>query len=428
MEWESLVLVLFLMHERAQGTASQYYAYMATLPNSHSTTLFWPDQLLQRLGGSVLYNATVQRRVELQSLHAIVVATLGPSGLAAMCDWSSFLWATATVDSRAFRVLRDGVETTVLAPLADMVNHTFDTPVITSKRFDSQTRALVLSASAPHVSAGEVTMCYGELDNARLLLFYGFAVDENPYDRLELLLEPPDGDELVSAKGEALVALGCGLGHELSAELREVPRLVLSLRLLLLEDSEESRCWLARLMKAETVTEVQALFLPLRAVTQARENAGGIPPDASYILSNAGAKDRDVLSNEQRGDYESSSRTCKVTRRERNGVGEAGMMMGGYEDHTLGPQEVETMRVVTDDEYPLGTVLSGQNERMVLETLCGVVGEQYGLCVSQLESLMAYSGEEAGGARCFLRGQLHIIAESSSFFSTCLEYLTRLGY
>jgi len=39
---------------------------------------------------------------------------------------------------------------------------------------------------------GQVMLNYGSLDNTQLLLYYGFAIEANPYDSVSLELEPSD--------------------------------------------------------------------------------------------------------------------------------------------------------------------------------------------------------------------------------------------
>jgi hypothetical protein len=255
-ELENLELVLYLCWHRLLGDASSLRTYMQSLPQAYSTTLYWPPEVLAALEGCTLYTATASRRQELRAMWEAVVSFVQPTlpAFASALSWDLFLWATTTVDSRAFRVLVDGAETLLLAPLADMINHAPNGQIV-SRRFDPASRSLVFSAAADAgpVGPGELLMSYGELDTARLLLFYGFAQADNTNDTIDFLFDLPDRDVLGAQKLAALEVFGCSLACTLGHGLAGLPRLVMAVRVLVLDDDPHCRAWLARLDAAQTI-------------------------------------------------------------------------------------------------------------------------------------------------------------------------------
>ena len=236
MELDNLILLIYVLHQKYTGPCSQISGYLATIPTEYNSSSYWPDEFLRLLAGSVLCTATLARREELLQLHQCVFSLLDTvlPAFAAYFTWENFIWAMTTIDSRAFRVLKDGSDATILAPFADLINHSFEGQIV-SKRFDAKARELVLAANGP-VGPGELLMSYGDMDNARLLLFYGFAVDDNPYDCVELLFEPPEGDSTATLKCATLASMNCSLENYLKRDLSDVPKTVLALRILLLGD------------------------------------------------------------------------------------------------------------------------------------------------------------------------------------------------
>jgi hypothetical protein len=271
-ERESLFLVAHLLFHRWIGHNSPFQGYLSTIPEHYSTTCFWPREVLECIEGSALFSASHTRHDELVAMHGVFAhaTSAWDSSFSSFCNFQQFLWATTTLDSRGFRVLVDGEATTVLAPLADMLNHSFQGQIV-SKRFDSHRRELLLSAQGP-IEPGELLTSYGELDNGRLLLFYGFCDEDNPHDRVELQLELPDGDPLAEAKMAALSALGGSLACSVGPGCAGVAAAVAVLRVLLLPDSPDSSALLAALCQGTAPLEAVAGY-PLGPIYDAASEA-----------------------------------------------------------------------------------------------------------------------------------------------------------
>merc|ERR1711988_1509274 len=88
-----------------------------------------------------------------------------------------FLWAMNIVDTRAFGFPFAGTFTKVLVPLIDMFNHG-----TAPTSWDFAFGKFVLVAGRSYTPGEEVTISYGNLNNAHLLEHYGFAMEHNPVE------------------------------------------------------------------------------------------------------------------------------------------------------------------------------------------------------------------------------------------------------
>jgi len=157
-------------------------------------------------------------------------------------------WAQAICESRSFKVLVEDVEETVLVPLVDMANH--DPSGCLFRDLYDPERGFQLRITGKSFRKGdELNLRYGELPNWELLLHYGFAIVNNPHDRLDLLLDNCDEDDDMQAAVKRALLLELGRAHGISLE-HSVPRidpkspegfpkgLLASMRLLSADESE----------------------------------------------------------------------------------------------------------------------------------------------------------------------------------------------
>jgi len=75
-----------------------------------------------------------------------------------------------------------------MLPVIDLANHSFAPNVAVRPGPEGEA---VLVAAQPLVAGQELLLSYGELDNDTLLLDYGFAVEDNPYEHAPLSFSLP---------------------------------------------------------------------------------------------------------------------------------------------------------------------------------------------------------------------------------------------
>lgn len=98
-------------------------------------------------------------------------------------------WARLIAGSRLFSATIDDEDTAVLAPFADLLDHARAAGATWS--FDPEGRAFVITAVRDLAAGEEVCVHYGDKSNARLLVQYGFCVDDNPHDEADLAVPAP---------------------------------------------------------------------------------------------------------------------------------------------------------------------------------------------------------------------------------------------
>jgi len=244
---EELVLLLFLMHEKIARKESRWWRYIQILPESFPTPLFWNEEDLERsLTGTPLYGLVGETRLELENAWIWCEKLLRDHfGELKGYSLDLFLWAYSVVQSRAYRVrMADGTLMTALVPMADFSNHVSDGKMAMIRemhKIDPQLDCLTAFCNSDRAFAAgdELTMHYNDLANWQLFMHYGFVLQDNPFDRLNIALDPESlvdqDDEELQIRKELLLQFGAdyglGLDHSLS---HEVPKeLLATLRLLL---------------------------------------------------------------------------------------------------------------------------------------------------------------------------------------------------
>ncbi|MGK3735944.1 MAG: hypothetical protein ACI8RD_005462 [Bacillariaceae sp.] len=107
-----------------------------------------------------------------------------------MENWT---WAFAMLFSRAIRLrnLKEG-ETLAMVPYADLINHSpFSQAYIDAREdgdwlFSSGEEEVILYADRGYRRMEQIYISYGQKSNAELLLLYGFAVERNPYNSVDV--------------------------------------------------------------------------------------------------------------------------------------------------------------------------------------------------------------------------------------------------
>jgi hypothetical protein len=77
----------------------------------------------------------------------------------------------------------DGVTRPALAPFASLLNHSPWPHVVRFSQVDAVSGCLRLQLLRPAAEGEEVCLSYGQLPNEELLLFYGFVIRGNPFER-----------------------------------------------------------------------------------------------------------------------------------------------------------------------------------------------------------------------------------------------------
>ena len=174
-------------------------------------------------------------------------------------SFKNFQWAFTMLFSRAIRLerLSDG-EAVALVPYADLINHSpFSAAYINAEPgeksiFGDEPDKVVVFADRAFKKMEQVFISYGQKSNAELLLLYGFSLDRNPFNAVEVSVglsrddeDDPDGTlyeeklALLKESGRS-DAVGQGLTFPLYND-RFPNELLEALRLLVLKTSDVER-------------------------------------------------------------------------------------------------------------------------------------------------------------------------------------------
>ena len=221
---EYLAMACQLIHEKyVQGEDSFYAAYVGVLPEVEEVnpTFTWPDEDLEFLRGSPIVAATRSLQMKLRREYDDLLG--GDGGLiskfpdkfpAEHYTYENWVWAFTMLFSRAIRLrnLRVG-ERLAMVPYADLINHSaFSQTFIDAREsgdwlFKDGEEEVILYADRGYRQMEQVYISYGQKSNAELLLLYGFALERNPYNSVDVTVS-------ISPRTAAVVAANEGMGIE----------------------------------------------------------------------------------------------------------------------------------------------------------------------------------------------------------------------
>jgi histone-lysine N-methyltransferase SETD3 len=200
---EYLAIACQLIHEKyVLGDQSFYSGYLGVLPEVEEVnpTFTWSDEDLAFLEGSPVIAATKSLQMKLQREYGALLG--GENGLIAKYPdrfpadkftYENWIWAFTMLFSRAIRLrnLRQG-ESLALVPYADLINHSpFSQAYIDAREagdwiFKNGEEEVILYADRRYRRMEQIYISYGQKSNAELLLLYGFAVERNPFNSVDV--------------------------------------------------------------------------------------------------------------------------------------------------------------------------------------------------------------------------------------------------
>ena len=209
---EYLAIALLLIHEREKGTSSFWAPYIGILPTADDVgqTWLWSEEDLALLGGSGVVAATNSLRAKLRREYdSLVSDVIRPNGLSIeVFSWAAFEWAMSMLFSRAIDLKEVGE--LALVPYADLLNHSPYTAsyfYFNSIPF-SKEREVTLYADRAYAKNDQLLISYGQKSNSELLLLYGFVIDRNLFDEVELTVSLDPSDARYDEKRAFLASQG----------------------------------------------------------------------------------------------------------------------------------------------------------------------------------------------------------------------------
>lgn len=207
-------IAVLLIQERERGERSFWKPYIGILPTaSELIPLFtWPEDELRLLEGSPTVAAAKSLKAKVQTDYNALEERLFsknrecfPENVFTLAAWQ---WAFSILFTRA--VMLSAEKLIALVPYADLLNHNpfCSTYIDIGRDFFSGTRNAVLYTDRQYGKMDQVFTTYGPKSNADLLLLYGFVVERNPYDSVDVTVSLQKDDPLWERKRQYLEASG----------------------------------------------------------------------------------------------------------------------------------------------------------------------------------------------------------------------------
>ncbi|KAG6008119.1 hypothetical protein E4U21_005001 [Claviceps maximensis] len=187
---DTLAVYILYVRSRESGYDGRRN-HVERLPSSYSSSIFFTEEQLEVCAGTSLYTVTKQLEQSIENDHRqLVMRILGQHPDLFPLDKfniKDYKWALCTVWSRSMDfALPEGKSIRLLAPFADMLNHSSEAKQC--HVYDTSSGNLSIVAGKDYEAGDQVFINYGSIPNNRLLRLYGFVVPGNPNDSYDLVL------------------------------------------------------------------------------------------------------------------------------------------------------------------------------------------------------------------------------------------------
>jgi hypothetical protein len=174
------------MYEKTkEGGASFWAPWLELLPTQFNSTIFWSDRDVSLIEGTNLYDTTKSYRSKIKRDYDDLFHKLFKKFPAVfhkrVYTLKLYEWALGAVWSHRIETVVDGSKQTYMVPLVDLCNHSHS-----SKLAQKLNGEVFTVAGEQSVKAGDQIFVNYNKPNDLLLQLYGFAIDNNPLDRVEI--------------------------------------------------------------------------------------------------------------------------------------------------------------------------------------------------------------------------------------------------
>lgn len=176
---------LFSSFLLSEAQSEKWKFYFDLLPKDFSYfPIFYTDKELEYLRGSPFLSQIFEKRIEMKTDYDVICNYI-PSF--SSFPFIKFCQARMSVSSRIFGVTMNGVRADVLVPFADLINHR--TQRQTQWYYDNAQNSFVIQSLEDIKEGSEIYDSYGKKSNAKLLLNYGFCLENNSENEYYLTLK-----------------------------------------------------------------------------------------------------------------------------------------------------------------------------------------------------------------------------------------------
>ena len=176
---------LFSSFLLSEEQSEKWKFYFDLLPKDFSYfPIFYTDNELEYLRGSPFLSQIFEKRIEMKSDYDVICNYI-PSF--SSFPFIKFCQARMSVSSRIFGVTMNGVRADVLVPFADLINHRPQRQ--TQWYYDNAQNSFMIQSLEDIKEGNEIYDSYGKKSNAKLLLNYGFCLENNSENEYYLTLK-----------------------------------------------------------------------------------------------------------------------------------------------------------------------------------------------------------------------------------------------
>lgn len=234
LEMPNISLALFL-HCEKQKPDSFYKPYIDVLPTEYNTTLYFSIKEMECLKGTPALTTAISQYKSIARQYGMffnlmhgdtIMPEVAKIPLAARNEFTydAYRWAVSSVSTRLNRIAIVSKEdkeemckhngschdhhvkdsTLALIPLWDMMNHSLGQ---ISTDCDPTSKLCKSYAMQDFKEGEQVTIFYGSRSNVGFLVYNGFVVEKNPYDRVDIQLGVSPNDKLYQKRLKLLERL-----------------------------------------------------------------------------------------------------------------------------------------------------------------------------------------------------------------------------
>ena len=212
-------LTIFIMSERRKGINSFFYPFLKILPEPGSVA-HWSDDELRALQDEALLVRAKGRIQLVQNTFRRTVGVLSvrhpeifPPDQFTIENYK-FCWYS--IMARAFG---KRLPWTSLVPFADCLNHTNVQTKYDYNVDSNGTFRLFPTGKNSYPKGTEVFNSYGRRPNNNLLMDYGFSMENNEWDRVEITLTLPESEHLPLYETKRRILYDIGRNYNLTVDL-----------------------------------------------------------------------------------------------------------------------------------------------------------------------------------------------------------------
>ena len=176
------ILSYFLLKEIEKGEKSKWYYYFQFLPKSYlNFPIFYTEKELNILEGTKFKKLINEKKEEIKKGYEILCQKIE---LFSQYSYDQFCKIRCIISSRLFGLIIKGKKNDIIAPFADLLNHKRSRD---TKWFFSENENYFGIIALKNINKGfQVYDSYGRKSNLRYLLNYGFTIENNEDDDIQI--------------------------------------------------------------------------------------------------------------------------------------------------------------------------------------------------------------------------------------------------